>query len=95
MLLFFLFAPGVLPENVTAHSSARETLSTHSPSPPSRNALKSATRSWIASGSPSRRKMITVFSTRSATTSLTARLALPERRNVPMDTKVTRCILDV
>merc|ERR1711934_664131 len=78
----------VPPENVTAPSSARQILLTHLPLPPSRNALKSATRLRTASGSPWRRPMTTASCMRGATTSLTVRLVLLGRRNVHMDTKV-------
>ena len=83
------FTSDVQPENVMAHSSARESLLTRLPSPRLKNASLSAMRWRTASGSPSRRPTITASSMRSAMTSLTARPALQERRSVLMDIRVS------
>ena len=72
-----------------AHLSAKESLLTRLPSPRSKNASLSAMRWRTASGSPSRRPMITASSMRSAMTSLTARPALQEKRSVLMDIRVS------
>ena len=84
-----VFSSDVLPGNVMGHSSAKETLLTHLPSPLLRNAFLSAMRWRTASGLPLRRPMITASSMRSAMTSLTARPALQERRSVLMDIRVS------